>query len=87
MRKLALIIIAGLNIAPASFAQRAQDFNADWKIGDKEVTLPRAWNEEYAFKVPIEKLPDAEVTYTKTFLAPKAWKGKKVFIEFEGASA
>ena len=85
MRKLALIIIAGLNIASASFAQRAQDFNADWKIGDKKVTLPRAWNEEYAFKVPIEKLPDAEVTYTKTFLAPKVWKGKKVFIEFEGA--
>ena len=84
MRKLSIIAIAALNIA-AAFAQRSQNFNAEWKIGDKSVTLPRAWNEEYAFKVPIEKLPDAEVTYTKTFLAPKTWKGKKVFIEFEGA--
>ena len=84
MRILSIIAIAALNIA-AAYAQRSQNFNADWKIGDKSVTLPRAWNEEYAFKVPIEKLPDAEVTYTKTFLAPKTWKGKKVFIEFEGA--
>lgn len=84
MRKLSIIAIAALNIAVA-YAQHSQNFNAEWKIGDKSVTLPRAWNEEYAFKVPIEKLPDAEVTYTKTFLAPKTWKGKKVFIEFEGA--
>ena len=77
MRKLSIIAIAALNIA-AAYAQRSQNFNADWKIGDKSVTLPRAWKEEYAFKVPIEKLPDAEVTYTKTFLAPKTWKGKKV---------
>ena len=53
MRKLSIIAIAALNIA-AAYAQRLQNFNAEWKIGDKSVTLPRAWNEEYAFKVPIE---------------------------------
>ena len=25
------------------------------------------------------------MTYRKEFVAPKTWKGKKVFIEFEGA--
>lgn len=66
-----------------------RDFNRDWSYvyrGEtKSVTLPRAWNEEYAFRVPIEELPDDTVRYTKRFLAPKEWKGQKVFIEFEGA--
>ena len=85
MRNLAIVIVVILNIALPVIAQRSQNFNADWKIGDKKMTLPRAWNEEYAFKVRIAKLPDAQVSYTKTFLTPKTWKGKKVFIEFEGA--
>ena len=49
------------------------------------VSLPRAWNEEYAFKVRCAALPDDTCRYTKTFTAPKSWKNKKVFIEFEGA--
>ncbi|MCQ2195929.1 MAG: DUF4982 domain-containing protein [Bacteroidaceae bacterium] len=74
-----------------SIAQRAINFNSDWLIAatsiteEKTVTLPRAWNEAYAFRVPIEELPDDTVRYSKTFYAPKAWKGKKIFIEFEGA--
>lgn len=82
--------------AMPSVAQEAMDFNSDWTIrypqsspvhpGEtKQVTLPRAWNEEYAFRVPIEALPDDTVRYVKTFLAPKSWRGKKVFVEFEGA--
>ena len=64
MRNLSIIVIAALNIA-AAFAQRSQNFNAEWKIGDKSVTLPRAWNEEYAFKVPIEKMGDDGFKYRK----------------------
>ena len=71
--------------AVSMMAQRAMNFNADWQMKGKTVTLPRAWNEEYAFRVPIEKLPDDTVRYVKTFKAPKEWKNKKVFIEFEGA--
>ncbi|MCH5175827.1 MAG: DUF4982 domain-containing protein [Prevotellaceae bacterium] len=83
MRKILTITLSLL--ACAVYAQRALNFNADWQMKGKTVTLPRAWNEEYAFRVPIEKLPDDTVRYVKTFHAPKEWKNKKVFIEFEGA--
>lgn len=87
MKKI-LSLIAFLSALTAS-AQRDMSFNSQWSFthrGEtKQVTLPRAWNEEYAFRVSIEDLPTDTVRYTRTFLAPKAWKGKKVFIEFEGA--
>ena len=86
MKKSALLTLL-LAVAVTAVAQRAINFNADWRIGNdiQVVTLPHAWNEAYAFRVPIEQLPDDTVRYTKTFDAPKAWKNKKVFIEFEGA--
>ena len=79
-----------------AMAQRDINFNADWQIhyppssrlhaGEvKTVTLPRAWNEDEAFRVGIASLPDDTCRYTKTFIAPISWKGKHVFIEFEGA--
>lgn len=74
-----------LACAVSVMAQRAINFNADWQMRGKTVTLPRAWNEGEAFRVPIANLPDDTVRYVKVFTAPKAWKGKKVFIEFEGA--
>lgn len=84
MKKVVAVLFAFACAATAT-AQRAINFNADWMMDGRKVTLPRAWNEAYAFRVPIEKLPADTVTYRKEFVAPKAWKGKKVFIEFEGA--
>ncbi len=72
-------------------AQHHIDFNQGWHIAqtrltpERDVTLPHAWNEEYAYRVHIERLPDDTVRYSKSFVAPKSWKNKKVFIEFEGA--
>lgn len=71
-------------------AQRAKlNFDPDWQYtyeGNTHVaTLPRAFNEDYAFKVHIEELPDDTVRYVKTFTLDKKYKNKKVFIEFEGA--
>ena len=89
MRKFITAILLGSSLT--GFAQRDINFNADWHISatrltpGRDVTLPRAWNEEYAYRVHIEKLPADTVRYTKTFLAPTAWKDQKVFIEFEGA--
>ncbi|MDE5794791.1 MAG: DUF4982 domain-containing protein [Muribaculaceae bacterium] len=76
------------------------NFNSDWllKVGDikgaelkahddkewKSVTLPRAFNEDEAFKVPIAQLTDTVVWYRKHFKMPKEAKGQKVFVEFEG---
>lgn len=73
------------------------NFNANWllKIGDvqeakstsyddsawQHITLPRAWNEKEAFKVPCPQLSDTVVWYRKHF----TWNGEgKAFIEFEG---
>jgi len=83
--------------AVSSVAQRQKlNFNGDWQIHYPEaailhpgetrtVTLPHAWNEDYAFRVGIASLPDDTCRYTKVFTAPKEWAGKHVFIEFEGA--
>ena len=71
-------------------AQRGEyNFDSDWHYtyeGTSHVaTLPRAFNEDYAYRVAIDNLPDDTVPYTKTFRLPRKAKGKKVFIEFEGA--
>lgn len=72
-------------------AQR-MDFNTGWNISataitpaKTNVTLPHAWNEEYAYRVNIAELPDDTVRYSKTFIADSDWVDQKVFIEFEGA--
>jgi len=49
------------------------------------VTLPRAWNEDYSYRVTIADLPNDTCRYSKTFQAPTEWQGKRVLIEFEGA--
>ena len=76
------------------------NFNSQWllHIGDvqggeklfftdkdwKKITLPRAFNEDEAFKVAIKEMTDTVSWYRKHFKLPKTAKGKKVFIEFEG---
>lgn len=77
-------------------AQRSINFNGDWQIHypvssrlhshqTETVTLPRAWNEDEAYRVGIGSLPADTCRYTKVFMAPQEWQGKHVFIEFEGA--
>ncbi|WP_436835419.1 glycoside hydrolase family 2 protein [Bacteroides gallinaceum] len=81
--------------------RKKYNFNSDWllKIGDMEraespkyadgdwekVTLPHAFNEDEAFRVNIKDLTDTIVWYRKHFRLPAEAKGRKVFIEFEGA--
>ena len=83
------IIFFLLGIASsAAYGQRKESFDNDWcyiyKGECHNVTLPHAWNEDYAFKVLINDLPTDTVRYVKEFVLPKNSKGKKVFIEFEG---
>lgn len=57
------------------------------KFNDKnwqKITLPRAFNEDEAFKVPIIEMTDSVAWYRKHFRLPSSAKGKKVFVEFEG---
>ena len=80
--------------------RKKYNFNSDWKlkVGDvqaespkfadddwKTVTLPHAFNEDEAFKLNIKDLTDTIVWYRKHFRLPEDAKGRKVFIEFEGA--
>lgn len=85
--KLKHLFIAGAaTMATAAGARDTYNFNSDWTIGKskKTVTLPRAWNEDEAFKVGIKDLSDSVVWYRKTFTLPESAEGKRVFIEFEG---
>ena len=81
MNKTITLAIAFMMTAMATQAQRHINFNANWTIGSSAelVTLPRAWNEDDAFRVSIEQLPDSVVWYRKTFTLPSL-KGKRVFI-------
>lgn len=82
-----LLIVAGLLLAANATARDTYNFNSDWRIGKskKTVTLPRAWNEDEAYKVYIHSMSDSVIWYRKNFVLPESAKGKKVFIEFEGA--
>ncbi len=76
------------------------NFNSSWKlfVGDiegaqssnfndekwKQITLPHAWNEDAAFKLPIHEHPTGIVWYRKHFIIPATAKGSKIFLEFEG---
>lgn len=76
------------------------NFNPGWKMftGDPEgaettdyddsgwetVTLPRAFNEDEAFKKSIHDLLTGIVWYRKHFKIPANHKEKKIFLEFEG---
>ncbi|MFT3829103.1 MAG: DUF4982 domain-containing protein [Opitutaceae bacterium] len=89
-----------LAIAPAP-AREHLDFNPAWKlhVGDlpaavqpdfddsdwNPVTLPRAWNEDSAFREDIVDHPTGVAWYRKSFTLPADAAGRKVFLEFEGA--
>jgi beta-galactosidase len=76
------------------------NFNPGWKlqVGDiagaeavgyndtswKSITLPRAWNEDDAFKKDIVDLTTGIAWYRKHFVIPTVHKGQKIFLEFEG---
>lgn len=92
-----LVVISSIHAA----GREKYNFNSGWKlkVGDiaqaesvsysdtgwKSVTLPHAFNEDGAFKLNIKDLTDTIVWYRKHFHLPADAKGRKVFIEFEGA--
>ncbi|MCM1076659.1 MAG: DUF4982 domain-containing protein [Bacteroides sp.] len=81
-------------------ARERYNFNPDWRlmVGDPEnasrpdyddsswqkISLPHAFNEDEAFKIPIDDMTDTVAWYRKTFQLPPSAKGKKIFLEFEG---
>ncbi|MET0647108.1 MAG: DUF4982 domain-containing protein [Pyrinomonadaceae bacterium] len=85
---------------PAASRRAKYNFNPGWKllVGDpagaeaagfddsawKDVTLPRAWNEDDAFRKDIKDLSTGVVWYRKRFRLPSGSAGMKVFLEFEG---
>ena len=87
-------------VMAGSMERMKYNFNAEWllHVGDvpearevkfadegwKQVTLPRPFNEDEAFRLSIEQLTDTNVWYRKHFRLPSEAKGKKVFVEFEG---
>ena len=77
------------------------DFNPGWLLGvgdfagaadtdfdDSQfepVTLPRAWNEDDAFRLSIHEHRTGIAWYRKHFTLPESFDGGRVYIEFEGA--
>jgi beta-galactosidase len=87
--------------APAQAARAVYNFNPDWRLAVadppeaaqagfddaswKKVTLPRAWNEDDAFRKDIVDHSTGVAWYRKHFTLPASAQGQKVFLEFEGA--
>ena len=69
-----------LHAGEAKDAFRADFNDSSWK----EVTLPRAFNEDDAFMVSIDKHRTDTIWYRKHFKLPSRNKGEKIFLEFEG---
>lgn len=96
----AAVIAVAASLGARAADRQKYNFNSGWKlsVGDtpgaekpsfddrgwKDVTLPRAFNEDEAFKIPIAQMTDTVVWYRKHFRIPRADKGRKVFVEFEG---
>lgn len=94
-----LLLVAMATAATANNREK-YNFNPEWLIhvgdeteasspeyddaGWRQVTLPRAFNEDEAFKVGIKDMTDSISWYRKHFRLPRSAKGKKVFVEFEG---
>src|SRR5215203_6257087 len=95
----ALLCGLSVHAAPQS-RRAKYNFNSGWRlfVGDpagaeapgfddsawKEVALPRAWNEDDAFRKDIKDLSTGVAWYRKRFRLPAGAAGAKVFLEFEG---
>src|SRR5205814_1092739 len=95
---LPLVSLAGA--APVTSATATYDFDSAWRLlrGDamgaqattfddsswQPVTLPRAWNENDAFRVGIHDLPTGIAWYRKRFTLPVGAADQKIFLEFQG---
>lgn len=95
-----LVLILAIFSSVVVWGRDTYNFNPDWKLktgdlsgaerpgyddsGWKKISLPHAFNEDEAFKVPIKSLTDTVAWYRKTFRLPTSAKGQKVFLEFEG---
>lgn len=94
------MMIGVADIHAESGDRKKYNFNSEWKlcIGDvangesptlddsswNPVTLPRAFNEDEAFRKSIDRHTDTVAWYRKHFRVPQL-SGRKVFVEFEGA--
>lgn len=95
-----VVVAGLLLTAAAAQARETWNMNPDWRlhVGDVEqgaapelndaewtrVTLPRAWNEDEAFRRDIRELSTGIAWYRKSFTMPEGSEGRKVFLEFEG---
>lgn len=76
-----MCLLVAANTVSADTGRRL--FTDGWTLNGTPVTLPRAMNEDEAFRVSIEQLTDTTALYEKHF----EWDGNtrhKLFIEFEG---
>lgn len=97
---LGIALAASLSAGQPHSPREKLNFNSSWrvKVGDatgtetvafpdadwKPVTLPYAWNEDFAFKVNNRDMPVGVAWYRKHFKLSADAAGKKVFLEFEG---
>lgn len=97
---LLLVLAAQLPLAHPAAARDTYDFNRDWKLQLGEapdgaapgandaswstVQLPRAWNEDDAFRLPIHEHRTGIAWYRKSFVLPPGSDGRTILLEFEG---
>ena len=68
-----------LFVGDPSAAERIDFDDSNWT----DITLPRAWNEDDAFRKDIKDLSTGVAWYRKHFKLPLGTDNRKAFIEFE----
>ncbi len=97
---ISLVLTLSIYAAAPKSSRIKYNFNSDWKlfVGDaagaekpdfddggwKNITTPRAWNEDDAFRKDIKDLSTGIAWYRKHFKIPANGAGEKIFLEFEG---
>lgn len=100
LRWIIVVLVAWVAGRPCAAQREVFNFNGGWllKTGDpegaetagyddtgwKQVTLPHAWNEDFAYRVSIHDQPTGIAWYRKHFQVHEAHAGKRVYVEFQG---
>lgn len=97
--QLSLILLFGFTCSVKSQGRVKIDFNSDWEFkkadynqdpalisaGWEQINIPHTWNN--ADMQMSKNFYQGDAFYRKNFYADESWKGKQIYIRFEGVAA
>ena len=94
MKRFCLLLVLSLGVATSVLAREIYSLNSGWKFfymeenssdNAREITLPHTWNID-AF-VGNGTYRQTSASYQRTLFVPAEWKGKRLFLRFNGVQS